>query len=156
MSQDDPRLVELMKFDSLNRGMLLIVINSYESLIDNIIGIHFQEEKKSRESFKSLVLNEAGITLYNKIRLLVKILKIYHQDIWKNFEWINDDLEKMRDFRNTLAHSKLDISDEFLDKNETNVAQYINYKNGVINKIRFNDEDFKSKRKIQEALDLKT
>lgn len=101
-------------FDQETRGSYLYQSAEIESLIEQIIAYHYcGDDVKKLNSFLSLVLSE--INFNSKIRIFIKLLEKY-PEFKRNFNVIKSSLENVRNFRNKLAHSKLDTSYKFIQQ----------------------------------------
>ena len=65
-----------------------------------------------------------------KIDLLKKILKLDYPGYLDNYPNLFSELEKVRKFRNKIAHATIDVSDTALDKKEIDGVGFVFYKNG--------------------------
>ncbi|GAH13880.1 unnamed protein product, partial [marine sediment metagenome] len=110
------------------RGRFLDQAIPIEMLIDDIISWHFCPEDTRQSLFFSLV--SPKLTFSNKIKILETILQIYYPDLVKKHQNLIKEINKIRDFRNRIAHSLLDASDEFLEKGYNDRIRLVFYRNG--------------------------
>lgn len=122
---------QLLKLDELTkeiRGSFLSQAIAIENFVGDVITFHFCLEENRQNLFFSLVTGE--ISFSRKIKILKKILEIEYPELLKeNTELINN-LDKIKRFRNTLVHSMLDNSDDFLEKKHQDRIRVVYYKDG--------------------------
>jgi hypothetical protein len=123
----DKKVAKVMKLDMIIRGAYLAHVIPIEELVKDIISYHFCSDEEKRKQFISLILNGRDYTFSFGIEILEKLLDISYHDLIKRFPKLIDDLNKIRKFRNWLAHSALDTSDQFLSKNHTDKIRLISY-----------------------------
>ena len=139
------------------RGSILEQAIWIERLIENIIAWHFCPEEDKRYQFFSLVINGTDITFSSKIKILKKLLELYYPDLSQKYPKVTKELNKVRDFRNKIAHAMLDNSLEFLAHRYTDRVQLDVYQDGKEKKlvvtIMDRDEKLKECSRIALALD---
>lgn len=127
-SEEGKQLQQLYQLAKEIRGPYLDQAITIELLVGDIISQHFCPEEDRRNLFFSLVISE--LNFFAKIRILEKLLELRYPDLVKKHPTIISELEKVRSFRNRIAHSMLDTSDEFLAKGYTDRIQLDIYKDG--------------------------
>jgi hypothetical protein len=126
----DQHLLHIFELSKKIRGSYLDNAIAIEMIIADIISNHFCPNEEKRSLFFTLVLNNSGFNLSNKINMLKNILNLKYHDLFENHPTLFDKLNNIRIFRNKLAHSFLDTSEEYLSKNVTNQIQLEYFKNG--------------------------
>jgi hypothetical protein len=112
------KVAKVIEYDMIIRGAYLAHVISIEGLVKDIILYHFCPDEDKRKQFISLILNGRDYTP-SGTEILEKVLDIHYHDLTQRYPKLIKDLNKIRQFRNSLAHSMLDTSDEFLAKNYT-------------------------------------
>jgi hypothetical protein len=122
------KVAKVMKLDTIIRGAYITQVIPIEGLVKDIISYHFCSDEDRRKEFVSLILNGSrDYTFASGIEILEKLLDIHYQDLTKRYPKLLNDLDKIRRFRNLLAHSMLDTSDEFLAKDYTDRIRLLLY-----------------------------
>jgi len=138
------------ELDQRFRGMYLYQVSIIESYLDGTIAYwFFSTDVQKREALVGYVISD--INFNQKIKLFFKILKNHYAELLKQFPKLSDDFEKVRNLRNTLAHSMLDTSLDYL-KTKPKDIRFQFYKNGKMEYQIFSDELIKNK--IKEVSDL--
>jgi len=139
----------VLKFDEKTRGAYLFQAIWIDTLLNQIIACHFcSTDYKKQGMLTGLILNE--LTFSSKIRYFLRILESY-PEIASKHPNIKKKLENVREFRNKVAHSKLDTSGEFLSK-KTNYIRLIYFKNGK--RAHYNITEQLNKEKTSEIVKL--
>lgn len=119
------------------RGRFLNSVAVIERDIAAILTEYFctiDEEK--RELFFNKVAEK--LSLQKKKEILIEIVKADYPRYWEeNKEFLNS-LQQIQEFRNKLAHSVLDVSDEALDRPLEEGVGFIQWQKG----IPITDEEF--------------
>ena len=121
------KVAKVIEYDMIIRGAFLAHVIPIEELVKDIISYHFCSDEEKRKQFISLILNGRDYTLASGIEILEKILDIHYHDLTQRYPKLIDDLDKIIQFRNCLAHSMLDTSDGFLAKNYMDRIRLISY-----------------------------
>ena len=121
------KVAKVIEYDMIIRGAFLAHVIPIEELVKDIISYHFCSDEEKRKQFISLILNGRDYTLASGIEILEKILDIHYHDLTQRYPKLIDDLNKIIQFRNSLAHSMLDTSDGFLAKNYMDRIRLISY-----------------------------
>jgi hypothetical protein len=123
--RDLKKLKDVMSLDMTGRGTYLAHVVPIEQIVKDIISQHFCMEEKRRLQLVLLVLNGRDFTFSSAIEILEKILKTSYPEVLKKYHTVHRELDKIRRFRNVMAHSELDISEEFLSKDLKDTIQLI-------------------------------
>lgn len=133
-----------LDFDEKTRGPYLFQAIWIDTILNQIISYYFcPTDPKKQGSMIGLILNEMSFN--SKIRHFLKILESYPEMIIK-YPKIETKLDNIRDFRNKIAHSKLDTSGEFLSKKK-NYIRLSYYKKGKMKYYEINNSIRKQKTK---------
>ena len=116
MTKPPNQISKHFELDYKIRGSYLVQAITIESILSDIIGHYFCQNQKRFGKFIGLVMNKSGITFASKIKIFGEILKYDYPEIYKKHKKLFDMLEKVRDFRNLLAHSSASYSTKFLSK----------------------------------------
>ena len=128
------RLEKLHKLSQSIRGAFLDQAIAVEMLCSDIIAQHFCPEVEKRYMFFSLVLSGGSLSFSSKTRIFRSIMKMCYPDLLEKFPELKVSLEKIRKFRNRIAHSMLDSSEEFLDRGYEDRIRVEFYKEGKMRK----------------------
>jgi hypothetical protein len=113
MENEDEQLYEMFqrreKFDQEARGKIIYAAVRVESVIEQIIAEHFCDEK-DKAMFISLMFIVGQVTFSQKLIILKKLFKEFYPDLLKLFPKMFNRLEKLRELRNKLAHSRIGYS----------------------------------------------
>jgi len=118
----------LLELAAKMRGPFLDMVIGVDRWIAFIISQHFCPEEEKRKLFLSLITNGTTISFAASINVLEKLLKLCYPDLYD--EHLFKKLETLRRFRNTIAHSRLDVSKEFLAKGYTDRIRLVVYRDG--------------------------
>lgn len=138
------KLNDLRKLDCKIRGHFLVQTINIEWLIADILTAHFASFKDKHNQLFSYVI-QPEIWLKKKIELFKKILDTYYPELSKKYPDLISNLEDINNFRNRIAHSNLDYTDDFINKNYTDRVQYIYYKDGGLKKQMIKKDEFHKK-----------
>lgn len=111
------------------RGRFLNSVAVIEHDIAVILTEHFcTADEGKRELFFSKVAE--NLSLHKKKEILVEIVKADYPRYWQeNKEFLNS-LQQIQEFRNKLAHSVLDVSDEALSRPLEEGVGFVQWKKG--------------------------
>ena len=116
---------------------------------------HFCDNETKRAEFVALVLNgNKGLFFSDKTKILEDILKRkYPNEFKKEYRKIIDRIDKVRRFRNRLAHSSFDVFQvyDISDPTTDSITLYF-YENGKKKTELITQADFKQR--IDEAFDI--
>jgi hypothetical protein len=112
------------------RGVFMDQTIWLDVMITDILASYFVTDPKKRALLSSDVLSGPDQTFSGRISLLQKIVNRSYKAFADEHPNLFDRLGKIRQFRNRLAHSHLDTSDEFLGKGYTDRIQINFFKNG--------------------------
>lgn len=104
---------EAYQYDQEIRSRVIYNAIAIESDIEQIIAWHFCHDEGKHILFISLMFNDGQITFSQKIVILKKLLRDSYPDIYLQFSGIFSQLNKIRELRNKLAHTKLRIPFEY-------------------------------------------
>ena len=136
----------------LNRGVIIEHVSDIENELTNIITWCFYPAKYTTEKVSNELLDENGIILkslilnkldfVDKTKLLKDVILAKRPNIWSNHNKLIKDIisnvDKVRIFRNLVAHASSDLSDNYLesidiDSYERNKEfQVLEFKNGKL------------------------
>jgi hypothetical protein len=141
-SEEGKKLVALYEKDNRLRGAYLVQAITIEGIIGDIISLSLCPNEDSRSLFTSLILNKFSFD--GKSKILERLLESkYPTIVNKN---VFAEIEKVRQFRNKLAHGMPVTSDEFLAENYTDGIQLDYYDSkGHRRTIDITDTDFREK-----------
>jgi hypothetical protein len=124
------KLAKLNQFDAIIRGAYFSTVIPIQQLVGDIISYHFCPDEDKRKQFVSLILNSnRDYTFSYSIDILERILLLHYADLLQEYPTLINELGKIRNYLNWLAHSMLDTSDEFLAKDLTDTIRLISYGN---------------------------
>lgn len=95
------------------RGIIIEKTIELEKIIELRIGYYFCKDEDKRQELEDLVLSSLNFS--SKIRILVSLYKSHSPDIFKLWPRLEKDLERIRKYRNELAHSWLDVTVTFVE-----------------------------------------
>ena len=127
-SERHKQLMALVQLATKIRGSFLNMMIDIDRLIAVIISQHFCPEVERRKLFFSLITNGTTISFHASISVLKRLLKLCYPDLYD--EHLFTKLETLRRFRNMIAHSRLDMSKEFLAKGYTDRIRLVVYRDG--------------------------
>lgn len=139
-SEVGKKLEALYQKDNSLRGAYLVQAIVIEGIIGDIIALSLCPNEDSRSLFTSLILNYREFTFDGKLKILKRLMESKYPTIFDKHKDIFEKIDKVRQFRNKLAHCMLDTSDEFLAKNYTD-------------RIRLEYYDSKGHKRIMEITD---
>jgi len=150
----------------LNRGVIIEHASDIENELSNIITWCFYPAKYTAKKvsnelldengiiFKSIILNK--LDFVDKIRILKEVILAKKPDIWKHHSNLLKDIisniDKVRIFRNIIAHSSSDLSVNYLESidmgtyEKNKEFQVIEFKNGRLIKHKINEIKFESEK----------
>ncbi len=126
--EKEKQLFHLYDLSKEIRGSFLDQAIAIEMLITDIISRHFCPEEARRSLFFSLVPPE--LTFSTKIRILETILELCYPDLLEKYPTLIKEIKKIKNFRNRVAHSMLDTTEEFLKKKYNDRIGLESYKKG--------------------------
>lgn len=131
-SDKGKQLKKITKLENEIRGSYLNQSIHIEGLIGDIISRYFCIEEKRRKLLFSIVITESNLSFHKKVEILKKIIELQYPDMKVAYPTLIDTLEqKIIPFRNRLAHSMLDNSEDFLAKNYPDRIRLTFYKQGL-------------------------
>ena len=137
------------------RGQVLVNCTEVESIIGDIIGFHFfpkkDKERSKRVSLTALLINESRLPFRTKITLFTKILKLYHSKLFQSYPKLEENLDEVRELRNVIAHSRLDVGFKFVKKAKDQF-RFDHYKNGKKESKIITREQFRNYIKLSSSL----
>lgn len=99
-----------------------------DRLIADIISQHFCPDEEKRTLFFSLITNGITLSFHASINVFEKLLKLCYPDLYEKH--LFKKLDTIRNFRNRIAHSMLDTSEEFLAKGYTDRIRLVVHMDG--------------------------
>jgi len=96
-------------YDRKARGEIIYAAVTIEGVIEQIIAEHFSEGDK-RWLFISLMFTVGQVTFSQNLIMLKKLFLNSYPDFLALFPGMFNQINKLRDFRNKLAHTKVDLS----------------------------------------------
>ena len=127
-SKEEEKLNKIYEFDMHVRGKYTIQANWIDYYLAEVITMHFfPNVVEDHRLLHSIINNQIGFV--GKIKTFETILKLY-PDLEKKFSKMVKKIDDIREFRNKIAHSVLDTSDEFLNKNQFDRIRLQFNKNG--------------------------
>jgi hypothetical protein len=122
------RLYELTKHI---RGAFMDQAIMIDVIVTAILARYFAPDADKRMLLSSDVIAGPDSSFSSRIRLLQKIVSRSYSSFEQEHPAFCDHLDKIRRFRNRLAHAHLDTSDEFMAKGYTDRIQLVFYENGT-------------------------
>lgn len=112
------------------RGRFLNSVAVIERDISVILTDYFcTEDESKRELFFAKVAEK--LSLQKKKEILIEIVKADYPRYWEEKKEFLNSLEQIQEFRNKLAHSVLDVSDEALERPLEKGVGFVQWKKGV-------------------------
>jgi hypothetical protein len=133
------------------RGEFLTGTAWIEVLLTDIVSHYFCAQKRRRMFFFTEVA--AGLSFRSKTSLLHKILKYEFPELLTKHPRLRERLDSFREFRNLLAHSHLDTSEQSLAKRKPDEVLFVKYKAGKMSQVRVNAAE--AGRRAEEANQLR-
>jgi hypothetical protein len=112
------------------RGRFLDLAIWVEVILCDIIARHFCPDEDRYSLFYSLIMNDPGLTFSTKSRVFKNTLEHCYPHLLDAHPHVIRQLEKMRRYRNRLAHSLVDTSEPVLSKGYKDRIQLIYYEKG--------------------------
>lgn len=147
---NNPVLRHLMQIKEKSidiRGRFLGEAIDIESLIESIISCHFCPDEDRSRLFESLIMNNTDFTFSSKIKILEKLLKKYYEDLFDRYPKIINDANKIRRFRNRIAHTGLDLSKKAWAEKRSDRIRLVYYKDGERKEQIITDTEIKERLK---------
>ena len=110
------------------RGAFMDQTTWLDTIITGILVLYFTEDAK-KQSVLSEALTGRDFSFSARIELLEKVVKLSFPAFANTHNDFFTKLDKIRRFRNRLAHAQLDTSDKFLAKGGEQI-QLVFYENG--------------------------
>ena len=98
------------------RGLIINQTINLEKVIDWRIAQHFCKDDTKREELEALIIS--GLPFSKKIDILIYLLEKHDNDFFKAHKSAKRHLHKIRENRNNMAHSWLDVSVTFVGKKD--------------------------------------
>ena len=112
------------------RGPILEQAIAIELLVTDIISRHFcPDDARGLELF-SLVLSCTDLTFRSKTEMLDKLLRLRYPDLVKKYPKLVGEINKVRRFRNNIAHRMLDTTEPWLSKKHADRIRLHFWKDG--------------------------
>ena len=129
-SPEGQRLNQLFELAKHIRGGFMDQSIWIDTILTDILATHFCPDPIKRGLLSSDVIAGPDSAFSSRIQLLRKILKTSYGSFTQEHPNFCDQLDKIRRFRNRLAHAHLDTSDAFLSKGYTDRIQLAFYEEG--------------------------
>jgi hypothetical protein len=133
-SLEGKRLGRIYELSRHIRGSFMDQAIWIDVLITDILAQYFAPDVERRSIFSGDVLG--GATLDKKISLLKKIVTRSYADFIKECPDSFPLLEKIKAYRNRLAHALVDTSPEALAEENADCVRFISHKNGVTDSLK--------------------
>jgi uncharacterized Fe-S cluster-containing protein len=125
------RFNRITKLDHQIRAPFIVDAIIIDGLVSDIIASHFCDDTSNREELFSLVLNGGEISFSQKIGMLSRIMKKHYPNMLRQAPKLIDTLEKIRKFRNRMAHAMYDSSPDYVRKSRKNEIQLVFFEGGM-------------------------
>lgn len=112
------------------RGPFINYVIDIERIINDIIANFFCSNESRRRLFFSSVLNGSELSFSQKTRILKAAIEYDYPEIYQAYPKLFDQLDKIRRFRNRLAHAMLDTTEDFLNKRVKDRIQLTYFEDG--------------------------
>lgn len=113
------------------RGYFINEIISLERLIDQFIAKSITTDVDMQHELVAVIFGTKRIGFESKRRILIFILKKYHQELNKANPTVGADLKKIEDYRNTFAHCVLDTTPESIENVKNGKIGFIEIENDI-------------------------
>lgn len=112
------------------RGRILNDVAVMDTLMAEILTEYFCRNSLQKDLFFSEIATSPWFGLKSKFDLIRKILERDFDFYLKKYPKIGNDVKKIREFRNRLAHATIDVSDEALKETKIKGVGFVIYKDG--------------------------
>jgi len=128
------------------RGRFLNSVACIEHDIAHILTEYFcTSDPGKRKIFYSDIVTRAFFSLNRKKDILMKIVQADYPLYWEEYREVLSAFQEILEFRNKLAHSRVDVSDEALDRPIKEGVGFTDWKDGrPITEEEFNDWEVKA------------
>ncbi len=134
------------------RGSFLEQSIWIDHILSELLAEYFCDNDKIRPLFFSEVIGGADFRFSSRITLLGSIMKAYHPQLAPKQKSLCDRLDKVRRFRNRLAHSHVKADPEDIARAQDDKFTLVFYEDGMSKEYIASAEDFRVR--IKEATDL--
>lgn len=124
-------LDKIFELDKSIRGPFLIQAIAVDEIVSDIISQYFCPDVEKRHLFFSLIINGGDLAFSDKINIFDKMLQLVYPDLANQHDGIKDRLDKIRKFRNRLAHAMPDTSEEYLLKKYQDRIRLVYFEDGA-------------------------
>ena len=121
----------MFEFSRNLRGAFIDQAIWIDVILTDILARYFVSDKDKRMLFNSDVLTGRDSTFSGRIDILEKVVNKSFADFKKQNTELFKKLDKIRRFRNKLAHAHLDTSENYLSKNKEDMIQLVFYEDGI-------------------------
>jgi len=125
------QLNRLFAFARDLRGALIDQAIWIDVILTEILARYFVPDEGKRMLFSSDVLTGSDSSFSGRIAVLRKVVSRSYAAFQEAYPDFFDRLDKIRRFRNRLAHAHLDTSDAFVAKAHVDRIQLVFYEDGV-------------------------
>lgn len=123
-----------------------------DHLLSDMLAHYFCEEKEKRALLFSEVITGVDFRFSTRISLLFSILEIRHPELSKKYGVLQDRLDKLRRFRNRLAHSHLKATAEEIKNVHKGAVTFCFYEDGETKEQVVSRDELK--KRLAESSDL--
>lgn len=131
--------------DRQYRAQLIYLATTIDDYISQCIAWHFCTDPKKHLAFMSLLFNRGEVPFSKKIDIFEFILKTEYPDLHQETKGLKDKLDKLRELRNTFAHSTLAMELDKLKKADTGIYVTKLGRKGAKEVEFFSEEDLKAR-----------
>jgi hypothetical protein len=127
------------------RGRYLNSVAVLDTELAEIITEYFCKEGPRRDLFFSEIATSQQLSIRVKKEIFFKIFKTHLKDYVKDYPLLNKRFDSVINYRNSLAHATIDVSEEALIKDKVTGVGFVGYKNGKreVQFISREDADFR-------------
>ncbi|WP_163712669.1 hypothetical protein [Mangrovibacterium lignilyticum] len=119
------KLIKLETISSNIRSSIIDRTITIEAIISELL-INLLSTEKTRQSIDKYLFSDT-LTFDQKIKLFNSLRKANIFDFHGNGKDIGKNLDFIKNLRNTMAHSMLNSSDEFLEKTDLKTIEYVSF-----------------------------
>lgn len=133
MGRETPRdiqIADIFERTAEISGTILALASMTEFSIGTIIADHFAENLEKRNLMFSLFIS-ANLSFASKRQILMHVLRRDYKEIEADYPDLEKRLKKLTEFRNRVAHSFPDVTDDYLAKKYTDRIRLVYYQKGL-------------------------
>ena len=129
LPMDEPTQ-KLLKLSEEIRGAFMDRAIWIDTILTDALAAYFCLDEERRRLLQSDVLTGLDTTFSGRIRILKTLLTLRLKEWAADHEDLVPKLDKIRKFRNRLAHSLIDSSEKFLSQGHKDRVQFVFYEEG--------------------------